>query len=83
MGKIKNNSKHDDHDDNRGKNNSERLDPEAAGIVLGGKEKPIKKDTLAKWRVQKIGPVYIKVGRLVRYEMSDLVDYLEKKRNLH
>lgn len=39
---------------------------------LGG----LKPNTLEGWRVQGIGPRYIKIGRLVRYTNTDLDAYL-------
>ena len=36
--------------------------------------------TLANWRSQKRGPSYIKVGRLVKYVVTDLEVYFEKCR---
>jgi hypothetical protein len=36
--------------------------------------------TLNKWRSQKIGPAYIKLGGAVRYRSSDLLTFLEESR---
>jgi hypothetical protein len=36
--------------------------------------------TLQAWRVSGRGPVFIKVGRLVRYQMSDLEIFLNHNR---
>lgn len=33
--------------------------------------------TLESWRWKKVGPKYIKVGRLARYRMSDIVAYVQ------
>ena len=44
---------------------------EAAGI-LG-----LKVATLQKWRWVGTGPKFLKVGRLVRYRLSDLNDFLD------
>lgn len=49
--------------------------PEAAEY-LGG----LKPNTLEGWRVQGIGPRYIKIGRLVRYSIADLDAYLEAQK---
>ena len=46
-----------------------------AAEYLGG-HKP---NTLEGWRVQGSGPRYIKVGRLVRYRVTDLDAYLESQ----
>ena len=46
--------------------------PEAAQY-LGG----LKPNTLEGWRIQGIGPRFIKVGRHVRYRITDLDAYLE------
>ncbi len=37
----------------------------------------VRQQTLAVWRVQRIGPVYIKVGRLVRYRGCDIQAFLD------
>lgn len=37
-----------------------------------------KPQTLHVWRHQGKGPTYLKIGRLVRYRMSDLVAFMEK-----
>lgn len=44
---------------------------EAAGI-LG-----LKVATLQKWRWEGTGPKFLKVGRLVRYRLSDLNEFLD------
>ena len=36
--------------------------------------------TLRNWRHQSRGPAYVKMGRSVRYQVDDLVDYLKKKK---
>ncbi len=36
----------------------------------------LKPNTLEGWRVQGIGPRYLKIGRLVRYTIDDLDAYL-------
>ena len=36
--------------------------------------------TLQAWRVSGRGPVFIKVGRLVRYRMADLENFLNQNR---
>lgn len=34
--------------------------------------------TLEDWRLTGIGPRFVKMGRNVRYRMSDILDYLEQ-----
>ena len=48
------------------------LDTTEAAEYLGG----LKPNTLEGWRVQGIGPRFIKIQRLVRYRISDLDAYL-------
>jgi len=36
--------------------------------------------TLRRWRWAGVGPAYIKVGRLVRYDEDDLEAYLKSRR---
>lgn len=50
------------------------LDEKAAAEILGVKVK-----TIQGWRWAKIGPKYLKIGRLVRYRISDLMAYLDKQ----
>jgi hypothetical protein len=56
--------------------NSDLLtEAEAAGFLKLGPK------TLAVWRSTKRYPLsYIKVGRLVRYHMADIIDFLESRR---
>lgn len=42
-----------------------------ASEILG-----LKLNTMEIWRVQGIGPIYRKIGRLVRYAESDLIAYI-------
>jgi predicted DNA-binding transcriptional regulator AlpA len=48
------------------------LDTIRAAEYLGG----LKPNTLEGWRVSGKSPRYIKIGRLVRYDVSDLDEYL-------
>ena len=48
--------------------------PEQVAEFLG-----VTKATLADWRCKGMGPAYIKVGRLIRYPESPLVDWLEAR----
>lgn len=52
------------------------LDEVAAGKRLGGDDEPIKPRTLQRWRLEGIGPKYLKLGKLVRYRQSALDEYL-------
>jgi hypothetical protein len=47
-----------------------------AATFLGG----VSPKTLQSWRVSGRGPVFIKVGRLVRYRMEDLENFLQQNR---
>ncbi len=46
----------------------------AAAIYLG-----LQPTTLRKWRSLGTGPVYIKVGRTVKYTLADLKNYLQQQ----
>ena len=46
-----------------------------AAIVLG-----CSVAALRKWRLLRKGPIYCKVGRLVRYAQADLLDFLNANR---
>jgi len=48
------------------------MDQEQVALILGVSTK-----TLESWRWKKIGPRFIKVGRLARYRLADLVAYIE------
>jgi hypothetical protein len=39
-----------------------------------------KKQTLSVWRMQGTGPPFYKIGRLVKYDLSDLAAYLESRK---
>jgi predicted DNA-binding transcriptional regulator AlpA len=49
-------------------------DRKASGILDAGTQ------TLRNWRFQQRGPRYVKMGRSVRYAMSDLLAYMEKRK---
>lgn len=36
--------------------------------------------TLRNWRHQNIGPPYVKIGRAVRYDRAEFIEYLEKNK---
>lgn len=39
----------------------------------------VKEQTLAAWRCHREGPPFVKVGRLVRYRVADLDEWLNRK----
>ncbi len=43
-----------------------------AGKYLGGERHPVSERTLQRWRLEGVGPKFLKLGRLVRYRQSDL-----------
>ncbi len=51
------------------------LTPEEVAEMTG-----LSLDTLAQWRSQKRGIPYLKIGRAVRYDSSDIQMYLERCR---
>jgi hypothetical protein len=40
----------------------------------------VKPQTLAAWRLRGTGPAFHKIGRLVRYKLSELARYAESRR---
>ena len=54
-------------------------DEAAASKYLGGEVSPISTRTMQRWRLEGVGPVYIKLGRLVRYRRHDLDAFLEER----
>jgi Helix-turn-helix domain len=44
------------------------------------KKATVKPETLRKWRTRGRGPVYIKIGGKVRYQMSDLLEFIQSGR---
>jgi hypothetical protein len=53
------------------------LNETQAGRYLGGKVSPISARTLQRWRMEGMGPRFVRVGRLVRYRRLDLDAYLQ------
>lgn len=45
-------------------------------LFLGNQERPFAVRTLQRWRLTNNGPVYLKIGKSVRYRHSDLFNYL-------
>lgn len=55
---------------------TDRLVPSGeAASILG-----IREQTLGVWRLRGCGPAYIRVGRAVRYRLSDLATYIDSRR---
>lgn len=52
------------------------LDTTAAAVYLGGEDRPLKPNTLERWRVYGKGPAWRKVGSRVRYAVEDLDAWL-------
>jgi predicted DNA-binding transcriptional regulator AlpA len=48
------------------------MDQGDVAVMLG-----ISTKTLENWRWRKIGPRYIKLGRLARYRMADVIAYIQ------
>jgi hypothetical protein len=46
----------------------------------GAKVLGVAVQTLRNWRHLRRGPAYYKIGRAVRYQLSDLYEYLEKRK---
>ena len=55
--------------------NVNAVDEKRAAKFLG-----IAVQTMRNWRHQRRGPAYVKMGRSVRYQVNDLVDYLKKRK---
>ena len=51
------------------------LDSEATAKLLD-----IKVTTLTDWRIQGIGPAAYKIGRLVKYDLQDIMEWLRTRR---
>ena len=56
------------------------LTPEEAGCYLGGDDKPIKPNTLRRWRWKGVGPAYHKIQGVIRYTPEDLDAEIEASR---
>lgn len=55
----------------------ELLSTKQAAQLLG-----LKPNTLAKWRVAGTGPVFVTMGRAVRYRVSDLRNFIDCNRRV-
>jgi hypothetical protein len=51
-------------------------DENAAAAYLGGENRPFSARTLQRWRAEKKGPAYLRIGRLIRYRRSALDSFL-------
>lgn len=58
-------------------NNTVLYDEQSAGKYIGGANSPVSPRTLQRWRLEGVGPTYVKLGRLVRYREADLVSVVE------
>ena len=52
-------------------------DEESAATYIGGPNSPISTRTMQRWRLEGVGPSFIKLGRMVRYRKSDLDVFIE------
>ena len=50
-----------------------------AGRYLGGKASPVSARTLQRWRMEGVGPCFVRIGRLVRYRRGDLDLWLKAR----
>jgi hypothetical protein len=55
------------------------LDPSEASAFLNELGYPATKATLAKWRCIGGGPVYQKLGKLIRYRQARLLEFAEAR----
>ena len=53
------------------------LSEKGAGVYLGGERDPVSTRSLQRWRLEGVGPKFLKLGRLVRYRKSDLDKWVE------
>lgn len=56
------------------------VEEKRAGEIIGGAERPISKRTLQSWRLRGVGPPYIKCGRSVRYDVTEINRWLESRK---
>ena len=60
---------------------------EPAGTFIGEKQVAVRLcqsvRTIQKWRVTGNGPEFYKLGRSVRYRLSDVLDWAEARRKAH
>lgn len=54
------------------------FDEQGAGVFLGGPDNPVSPRTMQRWRLEGVGPAFVKIGpRLVRYRRSELDAFLD------
>jgi hypothetical protein len=53
---------------------SELLDERAAALHLGG----VAPATLRNWRSRGVGPAYVRIGGVIRYQRADLDAFVER-----
>jgi hypothetical protein len=68
---VANNFEGDDMENNLGIEGGVYGEKEA-GVYLGGEAEPVSPRTMQRWRLEGVGPEFLKLGRLVRYRKSDL-----------
>ena len=55
------------------------FDERAAGVYLGGTDRPISPRTFQRWRQRGLGPKFCRVGIQIRYRQSDLDTWLSSR----
>ena len=55
------------------------FDEDGAALYVGGSQSPLSARTMQRWRLEGIGPNYVKLGRLVRYRKSDLDRFIDER----
>jgi hypothetical protein len=55
------------------------FDERAAGVRLGGTDRPISPRTFQRWRQRGAGPKFVRVGNQIRYRRQDLDQWLEDR----
>ena len=54
------------------------FDEDGAASYVGGSQSPLSPRTIQRWRLEGIGPNYVKLGRLIRYRKSDLDRFIDE-----
>jgi Helix-turn-helix domain len=55
------------------------FDERAAGVLLGGTDRPISPRTFQRWRQRGLGPKFVRIGNQIRYRRSDLETWLSSR----
>lgn len=55
------------------------FDEDGAASYVGGSQSPLSPRTMQRWRLEGIGPNYVKLGRLIRYRKSDLDRFIDER----